>query len=123
MYSVTFNRLEFALTLASLVTRTDPMPSTLLYPSVHRLISLSRRSKRAVMLAADLLAIPVLVWLAFSLRFNSFDPPIHDPWIFLAAPMVLIPALYIAGFYKSIVRYLGAEVAWSMLTGVAARQT
>ncbi len=96
------------------------MPSTLLYPSVHRLISLSRRSKRAVMLTADMLAVPVMVWLAFSLRFNSFAPPIHDPWIFLAAPLVLIPALYMTGFYKSIVRYLGAEVAWSMLTGVTA---
>jgi FlaA1/EpsC-like NDP-sugar epimerase len=31
---------------------------------------------------------------------------------------VLIPALYLAGFYKSIVRYLGAEVAWSMMLGV-----
>ena len=72
------------------------------------------------MLTADILAVPVMVWLAFSLRFNSFAPPIHDPWIFLAAPLVLIPALYMAGFYKSIVRYLGAEVAWSMLTGVFA---
>ncbi|MCK5888093.1 MAG: polysaccharide biosynthesis protein, partial [Alcanivorax sp.] len=94
------------------------MPSSLLYPSVYRLISLTRRSKRAVMLAADVVAAPLLVWLAFSLRFNAFAPPVHDLWIFLAAPLVLVPALYLAGFYKSIVRYLGAEVAWSMLTGV-----
>ena len=94
------------------------MTSRLLYPSVFRLISLTRRSKRVVMLAADVAAAPLLVWLAFSLRFNSFAPPVHDLWIFLAAPLVLVPALYLAGFYKSIVRYLGAEVAWSMLTGV-----
>lgn len=94
------------------------MPSKLLYSSVYRLISLSRRSKRAVMLLIDAIAAPVLVWLAFSLRFNSFTPVVEDIWLFLAAPLVLIPALYLAGFYKSIVRYLGAEVAWSMLTGV-----
>ena len=118
--SVTLDRLEFALPLAFLVTWMDPMPSKLLYPSVHRLISLSRRSKRAVMLLSDLVAAPLLVWLAFSLRFNAFAPPIHDFWLSFAAPVVLIPALYLSGFYKSIVRYLGAEVAWSMLTGVFA---
>lgn len=95
------------------------MSSAFLYPPVFRLISLNRRAKRVVMLAADLVAVPLLVWVAFSLRFNSFTtPPIHDLWVFLAAPLVLIPALYLAGFYKSIVRYLGAEVAWSMLTSV-----
>ena len=116
--SVTFELLEFAMTLASLVTWMDPMPSKLLYPSVYRLISLSRRSKRAVMLCADLMAVPLMIWLAFALRFNSYAPDIQDKWVFWAAPGVLIPALYLAGFYKSIVRYLGAEVAWSMMLGV-----
>ena len=116
--SVTFDRLDFCADAGRLVTWMDPMPSKLLYPSVYRLISLSRRSKRVVMLLSDLVAAPLLVWLAFSLRFNAFAPPIQDSWLFFAAPVVLIPALYFAGFYKSIVRYLGAEVAWSMMTGV-----
>ena len=96
------------------------MPNKLLYPPVYRLISLSRMAKRGVMLAADVVAIPFLVWVAFALRLNDVSPVIHDFWLFLAAPAILIPALYLAGFYKSIVRYLGAEVAWSMLIGVGA---
>ncbi|MED5431078.1 MAG: nucleoside-diphosphate sugar epimerase/dehydratase [Pseudomonadota bacterium] len=94
------------------------MPSKFLYPPVYRLISLSRTSKRAVMLLADVIAAPLLVWLAYSLRFNTFVTDIQDPWLLLAAPAVLVPSLYLAGFYRSIVRYLGAEVAWSMLAGV-----
>ncbi|EKF73289.1 polysaccharide biosynthesis protein [Alcanivorax hongdengensis A-11-3] len=71
------------------------------------------------MLAADLVAIPMMVWLAFALRLNELSPAIHDHWLFVAAPVTLIPVLYLAGFYRSIVRYLGAEVAWSMFVGVS----
>lgn len=94
------------------------MSSKWLYPSVYRLVSISRFFKRCIMLAADLVALPLLVAVAYGLRLNTLAPPIHDPWLFIAAPLVAVPVLYLTGFYRSIVRYLGAEVAWSLLTGV-----
>ncbi|WP_235901856.1 polysaccharide biosynthesis protein [Alcanivorax sediminis] len=94
------------------------MSSKWLYPSVYRLVSISRFFKRCIMLAADLVALPLLVAVAYGLRLNTLAPPIHDLWLFIAAPLVAVPVLYLTGFYRSIVRYLGAEVAWSLLTGV-----
>jgi len=81
------------------------------------MVSLPRTAKRLVMLSADALAAPLLLWLAYGLRLNTATPEVADLWLLVAAPLVLLPALYALGFYRSIVRYLGAEVAWSILAG------
>jgi FlaA1/EpsC-like NDP-sugar epimerase len=94
------------------------MTNKYLYSPVHRMVSLSRTAKRLVMLSADALAAPLLLWLAYGLRLNTATPELTDLWLLAAAPLVLLPALYALGFYRSIVRYLGAEVAWSILAGV-----
>lgn len=94
------------------------MPNKWLYPSVYRLVSISRFLKRCIMLGTDFIALPLLVAVAYALRLNTLTPHIDDFWLFLAAPLVAVPVLYLTGFYRSIVRYLGAEVAWSLLTGV-----
>jgi FlaA1/EpsC-like NDP-sugar epimerase len=94
------------------------MTNKYFYSPVHRMVSLSRMAKRLVMLSADALAAPLLLLLAYGLRLNTVTPEVADPWLLLAAPLVLLPALYAFGFYRSIVRYLGAEVAWSILAGV-----
>jgi FlaA1/EpsC-like NDP-sugar epimerase len=96
------------------------MSRKLLYPSAHRLVTLSRFAKRCIMIGMDILAMPVLVWGAYALRYSDFAPPIKDPWILLAAPAITIPILFVSGFYKSVVRYLGAEVAWSVLYAIGA---
>ena len=94
------------------------MTNKYLYSPVHRMVSLSRAAKRLIMLGADALAAPLLLWLAYALRLNTATPEVSDLWLLVAAPLVLLPALYAFGFYRSIVRYLGAEVAWSILAGV-----
>lgn len=96
------------------------MSTKLLYSSAHRLVTLSRFVKRCIMIGIDALAMPILVWMAYALRYSSFEPHIKDPWILLAAPAIAVPILFISGFYKSVVRYLGAEVAWSVLYAIGA---
>ena len=93
------------------------MTNKYLYSPIHRMVSLPRTAKRLVMLSADALAAPLLLWLAYGLRLNTATPEVADLWLLVAAPLVLLPALYALGFYRSIVRYLGAEVAWSILAG------
>jgi FlaA1/EpsC-like NDP-sugar epimerase len=93
------------------------MTNKYLYSPVHRMVSLSRTAKRLVMLSADALAAPLLLWLAYGLRLNTATPDVTDLWLLVAAPLVLLPVLYGFGFYRSVVRYLGAEVAWSILIG------
>lgn len=72
------------------------------------------------MLMADAVALPVMLWTAYALRFGNLFPPIEDVWLFPLTVLVGLPALYLLGFYRSIVRYLGAEVAWSVVLGMTA---
>jgi FlaA1/EpsC-like NDP-sugar epimerase len=80
----------------------------------------SRWQKRAIMLIADAIAVPVLLWCAYALRFSSSEPVILDLWLFPAAIVTSLLSLYGFGFYRSIVRYLGAEAAWAIVFGMTA---
>ncbi len=96
------------------------MSRKLLYPSAHRLVTLSRFAKRCIMIGADTLAMPALIWAAYALRYGDWVPPIKDPWMLVAAPAFAVPLLFFFGFYKSVVRYLGSEVAWAVLYAIGA---
>lgn len=93
------------------------MKNKYFYSPVHRMVSLPRTAKRMVMLGADAVAAPLLLWLAYGLRLNTAAPEVADLWLLMATPLVVLPVLYAFGFYRSVVRYLGAEVAWSILFG------
>lgn len=80
----------------------------------------SRWQKRAIMLIADAIAVPALLWCAYALRFSSSEPVILDLWLFPAAIVTSLLSLYGFGFYRSIVRYLGAEAAWAIVFGMTA---
>ncbi|MHA7917207.1 polysaccharide biosynthesis protein [Alloalcanivorax xenomutans] len=94
--------------------------SSPLHSAVARVLKCSRWQKRAIMLMADAVALPVMLWTAYALRFGNLFPPIEDVWLFPLTVLVGLPALYLLGFYRSIVRYLGAEVAWSVVLGMTA---
>ncbi|MCE7523533.1 polysaccharide biosynthesis protein [Alloalcanivorax xenomutans] len=94
--------------------------SSPLHNAVARVLKCSRWQKRAIMLMADAVALPVMLWTAYALRFGNLFPPIEDVWLFPLTVLVGLPALYLLGFYRSIVRYLGAEVAWSVVLGMTA---
>lgn len=82
------------------------------------LLNWPRRGKRALMLAADALALPVFFYLAHAIRIGELGWELVNPWLLLAAPAITIPVLYFAGFYRAIVRYLGSEMVWGLAAGV-----
>ncbi|MCC4309444.1 polysaccharide biosynthesis protein [Alcanivorax marinus] len=95
------------------------MNSPLLQRVGARLLRSSRWQKRAIMLVADALALPVLLWMAFALRFSSFLVPVEPLWLIAACALVPVGFLYACGFYRSIVRYQGTEAVWSVLFGMS----
>ncbi|MFP1683014.1 polysaccharide biosynthesis protein [Alloalcanivorax sp. C16-1] len=95
------------------------MNSPLLQRVGARLLRTSRWQKRAIMLVADALALPVLLWMAFALRFSSFLVPVEPLWLIAASALVPLGFLYACGFYRSIVRYQGTEAVWSVLFGMS----
>jgi FlaA1/EpsC-like NDP-sugar epimerase len=88
--------------------------------SVSRVLQCSRWQKRGIMMIADALVLPLLLWGAYALRFSTLQPMIHDTWLFAVAALTSVAMLYVCGFYRSILRYLGSEAAWSIVTGVSA---
>jgi len=88
------------------------------YMLISRLINLPRRQKLALMVAADMLALPLCFVLALVLRKGNFDlvqqygalPPL------LTAALTL-PVFYLSGLYRSVVRYMDLKVLW--VTGVS----
>jgi FlaA1/EpsC-like NDP-sugar epimerase len=68
----------------------------------------------------DALILPLLLWGAYALRFSTLQPVVHDTWLFPIAALISVAMLYVCGFYRSILRYLGSEAAWSIVTGMAA---
>ena len=98
-------------------------------PLIRRVVTLSRSTKRLVMLLADGLALPasaaIAVWLVKPEILTTLPR-----WIWLVPLGVGVTGLGIVGFYRSIVRFMGFElvaaafktmtvVAFVLLLGVA----
>jgi FlaA1/EpsC-like NDP-sugar epimerase len=73
------------------------------------LISLPRRPKRAILIANDLIAFSLALWLGYSLRLNTYYQPPNDSflWVLLAAPLIGIATFYALGLYKLVTRFIG----------------
>jgi FlaA1/EpsC-like NDP-sugar epimerase len=90
------------------------------FRSAHaRVLAWPRGAKRALMLVVDGLAMPVLLYLAHAIRVGDLAWSFTNPWLLLAAPLITLPILYFAGFYRAIVRYLGSEMVWGVAWGMA----
>ncbi|WP_417541626.1 polysaccharide biosynthesis protein [Methylophaga thalassica] len=78
-----------------------------------------RPVKRTISVILDFLAIPISLWLAFSLRLGEFYiPPIQQLWIFFLAPVIAIPIFIKSGLYRAIIRYIGMDAIWTIARAV-----
>lgn len=82
------------------------------------LLSWPRSRKRTLMLTADALALPVILYLAHAIRLGEVSLGLANPWLLLAAPALTVPVLFFAGFYRAVVRYLGSEMVWGLAAGM-----
>lgn len=80
----------------------------------------SRLVKRIILILVDLCLIPFSFWAAFALRFGDALPRMVDFWwMVVAAPLVSIPVFYTFGLYRSMLRYMGIQVGWALVKGMA----
>jgi FlaA1/EpsC-like NDP-sugar epimerase len=90
------------------------------YKIINWFLGLERSHKRLLILGIDCLMVPVLLWLAFSLRLGLlYLPPLPQLWIFAAAPLIAIPIFIRFGLYRAIVRYIGFKALWAVGQAVA----
>ena len=86
------------------------------------LIALPRRRKVALMISADLLALPMCFAFALFLRVGNFELlaqyGITPPLIIAACT---IPVFSLSGLYRTVVRYFDLKVLWTTGTSLACR--
>ena len=87
-----------------------------LHGTLGRLLALPPRQRRYLLIVADLLVIPLALWLSFALRLADLWPAqlVECSWMFAAAWLVA-PAVYgFTGQYKGITRYAGSRVFYAI---------
>lgn len=99
---------------------TDSMPKWI-ERFANRLAHLPRVRKRLLMLVADTVGIPLVLWCAITLRLGTIHHSVGETgWIYVAALVATIPVFIRMGLYRAVVRYLGPRAVFVVATGVSA---
>jgi len=88
---------------------------------MHRSIAtLSRGKKRLIMVAADLIALPLALWSAYALRLAEWWPARYLEaywWLFVIVPPVGVFIFARLGLYRAVVRFMGPQALWAVVKG------
>ncbi len=88
---------------------------------LDKLITLSRRNKKLVMLSVDSVLLVSVILLSFSIRLGHFYLPeiglIY--WVVFGAPIVAIPIFVRFGLYNTVIRYIGFKALWAIVQAVS----
>jgi UDP-N-acetylglucosamine 4,6-dehydratase len=87
---------------------------------INWFISLSRISKRLIMLFFDAFLIIAILVSSFSMRLGEWFWPKDDiQFLIYFAPLVAIPIFIWFGLYRAIVRYIGFKALWVIVQAVS----
>jgi len=80
----------------------------------------SRNTKRVLLVAIDIIALPVALWAGYALRLGEWWPQIieHSWWLFVAAPLVAVPIFIRMGLYRAVLRYVGSKALITIVKAV-----
>ena len=80
------------------------------------LLNKPRGQKRLLLLALDALLIPLIVWMAYSLRFNAPFLPSGPEWfIFPLAVVLATPIFMRMGLYRAVLKYFRSQAIASIV--------
>lgn len=88
----------------------------------YRILTLGRHYKKALMVLADFIALPVALWSAYALRLSEWWPAdymLHAWWLFCITPVVGLLVFMRLGLYRAVVRFMGAQAILAVCKGVA----
>ncbi len=95
------------------------MYKTFINKSTASLLALSRNGKRVVVIVLDLLIALLTVWLAFYLRIDQISLPQHQQvYVYLLAPLLVVPIFINFGLYRAIFRYTGMAAMFTLVKAV-----
>ncbi len=86
---------------------------------LKKFLSLPRRHKQAISLAADFVLLLLAFWSALALRFETWSPDLAPyGWQMLAAPLLAIPIFVRLGLYRAVIRFMEDRVVFVVAGGV-----
>lgn len=82
---------------------------------------LSRNSKKILLVAVDVIALPVALWLGFALRLGEWWPSrmVDVWWLFAVTPVIAIPIFIRMGLYRAVLRYVGSRALITIAKAVS----
>ena len=84
------------------------------------ILGLPRYAKRLIVLCADLVLLPLAMWVSFSLRLGELYVPRDGIiYLYLAVPVIAIPIFIRFGLYRAIIRYIGFLAMWAVVKAVS----
>lgn len=87
---------------------------------LRALLGLPRGWKRLLMVVADLVMIPLALWSALVLKFESLSPELPGwPVLLAVSALTSVPIFTKLGLYRAVVRYFGLTAVFAMIAGVA----
>jgi FlaA1/EpsC-like NDP-sugar epimerase len=92
---------------------------TLISRIANALLSLPRPTKRLVMVAADALALPAILWAALALKYGDPLLPVTHSDLFLVATAAAVAIYALLGLYRAIIRFIGPQVMVTIVIGTA----
>lgn len=80
---------------------------------------LTRSMKRTIMLIADSIFMPLVLWCAIAIRTGEWSSPDGvAKWMFPIAVFISVPVFVRLGLYRTIVRYAGTQVVYTVAKAV-----
>jgi len=85
-----------------------------------KLAECSRNTKKVLLVALDIAALPVALWAGYALRLGEFWPQSMGNvwWLFIAAPLVAIPIFIRMGLYRAVLRYVGSKALITIVKAI-----
>ena len=88
--------------------------------TILRMLALPRRMKQQILIVADLVALPILLWMVLALRYDMLNPPILPTiplgWLYVAIFGVAV--LKVCGVYRAVVRAFDEKFLQDILLAV-----
>ena len=82
---------------------------------IQAALNLPRKTKQAIMLVFDSIAIIAILFVSFSIRLGYLYYPENIlTWVFFCAPIIALPIFVQFGLYSSMIRYIGFKALLSL---------
>ncbi len=83
------------------------------------ILELPRSTKRAIMVSADVILMPLALYSAITLRLGTIEHHIGGGgWLYVAVVVMTVPVFTRLGLYRAVIRYMGAKAMATVLVGV-----